>query len=99
MAFWLISFYVGQNFGPLFAEMGSVLILFRGLAYFSFFSMRLTMNQKIAGTVNTLTVPIQYTFYPPLSSPLPLLQPPLSPLLSHPQVHSKNLQKSERYRI
>ncbi len=43
--------------------------------------MRLTMNQKIAGTVNTLTVwvtncmgtintltvPIQYTFYPPLS--------------------------------
>jgi hypothetical protein len=48
------------------------------------------LNQKIAGTVNTLTVwitncmgtvntlsvPIQYTFYPPLSSPLP---PPLPP--------------------
>jgi hypothetical protein len=52
-------------------------------------TMRLTMNQKIAGTVNTLTVwvincmdtvntlsvPIQYTFYPPLSSPLPFSSP------------------------
>jgi hypothetical protein len=52
-------------------------------------TMRLTMNQKITGTVNTLTVwvtncmdtvntlsvPIQYTFYPPLSSPLPFSSP------------------------
>ncbi len=51
--------------------------------------------QKIAGTVNTLTVwvtncmdtlntltvPIQYTFYPPLSSPLPFYSPPLPPPL------------------
>ena len=57
--------------------------------------MRLTMNQKIAGTVNTLTVwvtncmdtvntlsvPIQYTFYPPLSSPLPFSSPPYPPPL------------------
>ncbi len=55
-------------------------------------TMCLTMNQKIAstvntltvwvtnimGTVNTLSVPIQYTFYPPLSSPLPF-PPPLPP--------------------
>ncbi len=33
----------------------------------------------------------------PLSLAPPLLQPPFSPLLSHPQVHSKNLQKSKRY--
>ncbi len=26
-------------------------------------------------TVNTLSVPIQYTFYPPLSSPLPFSSP------------------------
>ena len=72
-------------------------------------TMRLTMNQKIAGTVNTLTVwvtncmgtvntlsvPIQYTFYPPLSSPLPFS----SPSSPNPQVQSKNLQKSERYKI
>jgi len=44
-------------------------------------TMRLTTNQKIAGTVNTLTVPIQYTFYPPLSSPLPFSSPPLPPPL------------------
>jgi hypothetical protein len=76
-------------------------------------TMRLTTNKKIAGTgntltvwvtscmgtVNTLSVPIQYTFYPPLSSPLHFSSPPLSPLLSHPQVQSKNLQKSERYKI
>ena len=57
--------------------------------------MRLTTNQKIAstvntltvrvtnimGTVNTLSVPIQYTFYPPLSSPLPFSSPPLPPPL------------------
>jgi hypothetical protein len=57
-------------------------------------TMRLTMNQKIAGTVNTLTVwvtncmgtvntlsvSIQYsTFYPPLSSPLPFNSPLPSP--------------------
>ena len=58
-------------------------------------TMRLTINQKIAGTINTLTVwvtncvgtvntlsvPIQYTFYPPLSSPLPFSSPPLPPPL------------------
>ncbi len=44
-----------------------------------------------ASTVNTLTVSIQYTFYPPLSSPPPFSPAPLSPLLSHPQVQSKNL--------
>ncbi len=58
-------------------------------------TMRLTMNQKIAGTVNTLTawvtncmdtvntltVSIQFTFYPSLSSPLPFSSPP-SPLSS-----------------
>jgi hypothetical protein len=33
------------------------------------------------GTVNTLSVPIQYTFYPPLSSPLPFSSPPLPPPL------------------
>jgi hypothetical protein len=57
--------------------------------------MRLTMNQKIAGTVNTLTVwvtnimgtvntvsvPMQYTFYPPLSSPLPFSSTPPPPPL------------------
>ena len=56
-------------------------------------TMRLTTNQKIVGTVNTLTVwvtncmgtvntlsvPIQYTFYPPLSSPLPFSSPPSPP--------------------
>ncbi len=31
------------------------------------------------GTVNTLSVPIQYTFYPPLSSPLPFSSPPSPP--------------------
>jgi hypothetical protein len=55
--------------------------------------MCLTTNQKIAGTVNTLTVwvtncmgtvytlsvPIQYTFNPPLSSPLPFSSPPSPP--------------------
>jgi hypothetical protein len=65
-------------------------------------TMRLTTNQKIAGTVNTLTVwvtncmgtvntlsvPIQYTFYPPLSSPLPFSSPPYPP--SSP-THSYNV--------
>jgi hypothetical protein len=51
------------------------------------------MNQKIAGTVNTLTVwvancmgtvntlcvPIQYTLYPPLSIPLLFSSPPSPP--------------------
>jgi hypothetical protein len=73
-------------------------------------TMRLTMNQKIEGTVNTLTVwvtncmdtvntltvPIQYTFYPPLSSPLPFSSPPSPP--SSP-THRYKLQKSERYII
>ncbi len=56
-------------------------------------TMCLTTNQKIAGTVNrltvwvtncigtvnTLSVPIQYTLSPPLSCPLPFSNPPSPP--------------------
>jgi hypothetical protein len=52
-----------------------------------------------ASTVNILTVPLQYGFYPPQSSPHPFSNPPSPP--SSPThrylVHNKNRQKSERY--
>ncbi len=53
-----------------------------------------------ASTVNILTGPLQYRFYPPLSSPHPFSShpsPPSSP--THRYLHSKNLHNSERYII
>ncbi len=43
----------------------------------------------LMGTVKILTVPVQYRFHPPLSSPP----------LSRPHVHNRNQQRSERYII
>ncbi len=46
------------------------------------------------GTVNTLSVPIQYTFYPPLSGPLPFSSPPPSPPSSPPHSYKVKIYRN-----